>query len=215
MIKILLVDDHEVVRTGLKMTLELEDDLQVVGQAASGEEALDRLELTHPDVVLMDVMMDGMGGIAACREVVSRGTGARVLMLTSSSDDEAVLSSLIAGAAGYLLKNVGREELIRSVRLVAEGKSTLDPAVTAKVTARLIEMASGKTAATESGPLSSRELEVVELVAQGLTNREIASQLVIAEKTARNHVSRILEKLGLSRRTEAAAWAIKQGLIDS
>ncbi|MGE0488678.1 MAG: response regulator [Vulcanimicrobiota bacterium] len=211
MIRLLIVDDHDLVRSGLRGTIELEDDFEVVGEAASGEEALARLEAGPVDVVLMDVMMPGMGGIAACREVGSR---ARVLMLTSSSDDEAVMSSLIAGAAGYLLKNVGRDEIVRSIRLVAEGKTTLDPAVTEKVTARLVELVSGRAAAEESGPLSGREIEVVELVARGMTNRQIAEQLVIAEKTARNHVSRILEKLGLTRRSQAAAWAMRQGLVD-
>lgn len=216
MIRVLIVDDHHLVRAGLRTVLELEEDIDVTGEAASGEEALDRLALDPVDVVLMDVLMPGMGGIEACREVRNRQLSCRVLMLTSSSDDEAVLSSLIAGANGYLLKNVGQEELVRSLRLVAEGKTTLDPEVAAAVTGRLVELASGRAAATEegAGPLSSREIEVIELVARGYTNRQIAEELVIAEKTARNHVSRILDKLALKRRSEAAAWATRHGLLE-
>lgn len=219
MISIMLVDDHELVRTGLRTSLELEDDLKVVAEAGTGEEALDRLKVTEVDVVLMDVMMPGKGGIEACREIRETGETPRVLMLTSSSDEDAVLSSLIAGASGYLLKNVGSAELVRSVRLVAEGKTTLDPAVTAKVTAQLVKLSSGKAPGSDkttssADVLSEREMEVVGCVAEGLTNRQIAERLVIAEKTARNHVSRILEKLGLTRRSQAAAWAMKEGLVE-
>lgn len=212
MLKLMLVDDHEVVRTGLGTVLALEDDLQVVCEAGSGEEALARLEAQPVDVVLMDVMMPGMGGVAACREARDRFPQVRVLMLTSFSDDEAVLSSLVAGASGYLLKNVRREELVRAIRLVAEGHQMLDPAVTDKVTRKLVEMVT-QPRADEEGPLSEREVEIVRLVARGYTNRQIAEELVIAEKTARNHISRILDKLNLSRRSEAAAWAVQQGIL--
>ncbi len=212
MLRLMLVDDHEVVRTGLATVLALEEDLTVTCEAASGEEALARLETGPVDLVLMDVMMPGMGGVAACREVRDRYPGVRVLMLTSSSDDEAVLSSLVAGASGYLLKNVRREELVRAIRLVAEGQQMLDPAVTDKVTRKLVEMVT-RPRSDEEGPLSEREVEIVRLVARGYTNRQIAEELVIAEKTARNHISRILDKLNLSRRSEAAAWAVQQGFV--
>lgn len=217
-IKVMLVDDHELVRTGLKTSISLEDDLEVIAEAASGEEAVARLDTVTPDVILMDVMMPGMGGVEACRLVRERGEVPRVLMLTSSSDDQAVLSSLVAGACGYLLKNVGREDLIRSIRAVHAGQTTLDQRVVEKVTQHLVAVATGvKPPAPESSdehPLSERELEVVGLIAKGMTNKQIAAELIIAEKTARNHVSRILEKLGLTRRTQAAAWAMKEGLVD-
>lgn len=212
MLRLMLVDDHEVVRTGLATVLALEEDLAVACEAASGEEALARLESSPVEVVLMDVMIPGMGGVAACREIRDRFPAVRVLMLTSSSDDEAVLSSLVAGASGYLLKNVRREELVRAIRLVADGQQMLDPAVTDKVTRRLVEMVT-RPRSDEEGPLSEREAEIVRLVARGYTNRQIAEELVIAEKTARNHISRILDKLNLSRRSEAAAWAVQHGIV--
>ncbi|MEW6281099.1 MAG: response regulator transcription factor, partial [Candidatus Eremiobacterota bacterium] len=170
MLKLMLVDDHEVVRAGLKTVLELEQDLQVVAEAASGEEALARLQSSPVDLVLLDVIMPGMGGVAACREIRDRCPDVRVLMLTSSSDDEAVLSSLVAGASGYLLKNVRREDLTRAIRLVAEGRQMLDPAVTDKVTRKLVEMVTTPRSG-DDGPLSEREVDIVRLVARGYTNR--------------------------------------------
>lgn len=217
MIQIMLVDDNEMVRTGLRTAISLEDDLEVVAEAESGEACLEALEKVAVDVILMDVMMPGMGGIEATRVVRERGVRPRVLMLTSSSDEQAVLSSLVAGANGYLLKNVRREELLRAVRAADSGQTTLDSAVAATVTKQLMSLAQGQdsqTLADEDNPLSERELDVIGLIAQGKTNKEIAADLVIAEKTARNHVSRILTKLGLSRRSQAAAWAIKAGLGD-
>ena len=219
MIRIMLVDDHDAVRTGLRTAIELEDDMEVVAEASSGEECLDTLPDVAVDVILMDVMMDGLGGVEACRLVKERGTTPRVLMLTSSSDEHAVLSSLVAGANGYLLKNVRRDELLRSIRATNDGQTTLDQRVTATVAKQLMGISQGKTdsalgSTLEENPLSERELDVVGLIAQGKTNKEIAKELIIAEKTARNHVSRILTKLGLTRRSQAAAWAIKSGLYD-
>ena len=218
MIRVMLVDDHEMVRAGLRTAIELEDDMEVVAEAGSGEECLETLAGVAVDVILMDVMMDGLGGVEACRLVKERGTTPRVLMLTSSSDEQAVLSSLVAGANGYMLKNVGREELLRSIRATNDGQTTLDQRVAATVTNQLMNLARGESnelsSQLEENPLSERELEVVELIAQGKTNKEIAEALIIAEKTARNHVSRILTKLGLTRRSQAAAWAIKAGLYD-
>ncbi len=214
-IKLLIVDDHTVVRTGIGAVLELEPDLQVVGEAATGEEALARVKLQSVDVILMDVIMPGMGGIAACREIRQSYPETKVLMLTSAGDEEAVMASLLAGASGYLLKNVSRQDLIKAIRDVYAGRSILDPETTAKITRKLIALASpqAQETSTERAKLSPREQEVLVLVAQGMTNKEIARKLVIAEKTARNHVSRILEKLGLTRRSQAAAWAVKHGLL--
>lgn len=218
MIRVMLVDDHEMVRSGLRTAIEIEDDMEVVAEAESGEECLEKLAGVAVDVILMDVMMEGLGGVEACRLVKERGTTPRVLMLTSSSDEQAVLSSLVAGANGYMLKNVGREELLRSIRATNDGQTTLDQRVAATVMNQLMNLARGESSELssqlEENPLSERELEVVELIAQGKTNKEIAKSLIIAEKTARNHVSRILTKLGLTRRSQAAAWAIKAGLYE-
>lgn len=219
MIKVMLVDDHEMVRMGLKTALGLEDDLEVVAEADSGESALESLENLSVDVILMDVMMEGMGGIAACRQIKELPNSPKVLMLTSSSDEKAVLSSMMAGANGYLLKNVRREEILRCLRAAHAGERILDPAIADMVTRQLKEISSGKFAPLKEDPaeeeLSERELEVVGLIAEGKTNKEIADVLIIAEKTARNHVSRILGKLGLTRRSQAAAWAIRAGLGES
>ncbi|MBI4305994.1 MAG: response regulator transcription factor [Chloroflexi bacterium] len=212
-IRVFLVDDHEVVRMGLRAALEAESDLEVVGEAADGASALRQMEFQRPDVVLMDIRMPGQNGIEVCRAVRERQPDTRVIMLTSYGDEEAVFSSIMAGASGYLLKNTGRAELIRAIRSAAKGESLLDPSVTSRVLAKLRDL-SGKEADREAALLSDREREVLVLVARGLTNKEIASQLFITENTARNHVSRILEKLGLSRRSEAATFAAQHGLLD-
>lgn len=218
MIRIMLVDDHDMVRAGLRTAIEIEDDMEVVAEASSGEGCLEQLPSVAVDVILMDVMMEGLGGVEACRLVKERGQRPRVLMLTSSSDDQAVLSSLVAGANGYLLKNVSRDELLRSIRAANDGQTTLDQNVIAAVTKQLMNLSGGKdselSSQLEDNPLSEREMDVIGLIAQGKTNKEIAADLIIAEKTARNHVSRILTKLGLTRRSQAAAWAIKAGLYD-
>ena len=208
-----VVDDHEVVRSGLKAILEPEADLKVVGEASSATEAVQRVSGLDPHVVLMDVRMEGMSGIEACRLIKSAHPQVNVLMLTSFSEDEAVTSAIMAGASGYLLKNVGRADLLSAIRAVASGQSLLDPSVTRKVMERLVKLtAKEEQRATED--LSSREAEVLALVAKGLANKEIAESLVISENTARNHVSRILEKLGLSRRSEAAVFAAQHGLLE-
>ena len=212
-IRLMVVDDHEVVRSGLKAILEPEADLKVVGEASSATEAVQRVSGLDPHVVLMDVRMEGMSGIEACRLIKSAHPQVNVLMLTSFSEDEAVTSAIMAGASGYLLKNVGRADLLSAIRAVASGQSLLDPSVTRKVMERLVKLtAKEEQRATED--LSSREAEVLALVAKGLTNKEIAESLVISENTARNHVSRILEKLGLSRRSEAAVFAAQHGLLE-
>jgi DNA-binding NarL/FixJ family response regulator len=211
-IRVLLVDDHEVVRLGLRSLLEIEPDLRVVAEASDGVAAVREAEAHRPDVAIMDVRMAGMDGIEACREIKSRCPETGVLMLTSFGSDEAVIAALMAGAAGFLLKNAGRAEVLRAVRSVAAGQSVLDPAVTRRVTERLVELAS-KAEHEELAQLSQREREVLRLVAEGRTNREIAAQLVISEATARNHVSHILDKLGMSRRAEAAAFAARIGLL--
>ena len=210
-IRVLIVDDHEVVRVGLRALFEMEPDLSVVGEAAGGDAAVREAETHRPHVVLMDIRMGLTDGIQACRMIKSGLPDVAVLMLTSYGTEEAVLASLMAGAAGFLLKNTGRDDLLRAVCTVAGGKSLLDPTVTKRITERLVELAS-KAEDERIAALSPREREVLPLVAQGLTNRQIAERLVIAEATARNHVSHILDRLGMSRRAEAAAFAAQMGL---
>lgn len=210
-IRVMIVDDHEVVRLGLKAALEPEKDMQVVAEAGTAEAALREAAVKRPQVVLMDVRMPGVDGIQACRALREALPETRVVMLTSFSDEQAVLASIMAGATGYLLKNVSRAELLRAIRTVARGESLLDPAVTSSVLARLKALSSRED--PEVASLSEREREVLALVAEGRTNKEIAETLVISENTARNHVSRILDKLGLSRRSEAATFAAQHGLL--
>lgn len=212
-IRIMIVDDHEVVRSGLKAILEPEDDLEVVGEASSGREAVEQMAQLDPSLVLMDVRMEEMSGIEACRLIKSSHPQVNVLMLTSFGEEEAVMASIMAGASAYLLKNVGRAELIRAIRGVASGQNLLDPAVTKRVMERLAQL-SIKEEERQVAGLSGREKEVLALVARGSTNKEIAGKLVISEHTARNHLSRILDKLGLSRRSEAAVFAAEHGLLD-
>ncbi|HLH21049.1 MAG TPA: response regulator transcription factor [Chloroflexota bacterium] len=209
--RLLLVDDHEVVRAGLRTLLDLEADLDVAGEAASGEAAIAEARRLRPDVVLLDVVMEGLGGVEACRALRSLPHPPRVLMLTSYSDDDAVISSILAGASGYLLKNTSRAELLRAIRAVAAGQELIDPSVTGKVTRRLTQLARAPEPLPD--PLSEREREVLALIARGCTNREIAERLVISEKTAGHHVSHILDKLGLSRRSEAAVYAVRKRLV--
>jgi two-component system, NarL family, response regulator DevR len=208
---LLLVDDHEVFRIGLRTVLEFEPDLRVVGEAGDAAAGVRAAEALRPDLVLMDVRLGGIDGVAACREIRSRLPEVRVLMLTSFADEDVVMASIMAGAAGFVTKNVGRAELLAAIRSVARGESLLDPAVTRSVLARLVEL-SERDRARGTDNLSEREREVLVLVAQGCTNREIAEKLVLSEHTARNHISRIFEKLGLSRRSEAAAYATRMGL---
>ena len=211
-IKVMIVDDHEVVRMGLRAALELEDDMQVVGDAANADDALRDSEVLRPDVVLMDVRMPGTDGIQACRLLKEAQPDAKVVMVTSFSDEKAVFASIMAGAAGYLLKNTRRAELLSAVRSAAAGESLLDPAIAASVLTRLRDLAT-KEEGREVALLSEREKEVLPLVAQGLTNKEIAANLIISENTVRNHVSRILDKLDLINRSEAAAWAQRHGML--
>jgi DNA-binding NarL/FixJ family response regulator len=211
-IKILVVDDHGIVREGLKMVLDLEEDFQVVGEAASGPEAVEQATRLKPDVVLMDVLMNEGNGIDACRRIKSLLPDTRVLMLTSHDAAQAVEAAVLAGASGYLLKNGGREDLLRGIRAVAQGESLLSPSVTAQVLGRFADL-TRQERAREQDILSEREKEVLVLVAQGKTNRQIASELVLSENTVRNHLSHILDKLDFSRRSQIAAYAAQRGLL--
>lgn len=214
-LRILLVDDHEVVRVGLRSVLAAEQGIEVVGEAGTAEQAVERALNLKPDIVLLDVRLGegaDVGGIEACREIRSALPEARIVMFSSYGEKETVLSSILAGASGYLMKNIGRSQLIAALRAAGRGESLLDPSVTKPVLEKLVQLSS---AGRETGdPLSEREKEVLLLVARGHTNREIAGKLVISEHTARNHVTHILDKLGMSRRSEAAAYAAKLGLLD-
>lgn len=211
-IRLLIVDDHEVVRLGLRAAFELEPDINVVGEASDGAEALAKMSVLAPQLILMDVRMERMSGIEACREIKSLYPDVSILMITSYTDNEAVLASMLAGASGYLLKNLSRAELLRSIRLVASGQSLLDPELVKQATSRLNTLATSGSQA-EGGELTEREREVLALIARGYTNKQIANTLIVTEKTARNHVSHILEKLGLARRSEAAAFAVEHKLV--
>jgi DNA-binding NarL/FixJ family response regulator len=206
----MIVDDHEVVRMGLRAALEVEADFTVVAEASSGKEAIAKARAHQPDIVLMDVRMDGgHDGIEACREIRSELPGTQVLMLTSFAEEETVVAALLAGAAGYVLKNVARARLLEALRSVARGESLLDSKVTRSVLEKLVGM---HQRPDDNDDLTAREREVLVLIAEGATNKEIAAKLVVSENTARNHVSHILSKLGFSRRSEAAAYAAKKGL---
>ena len=209
--RLMIVDDHEVVRMGLRAALEVEPDFAVVAEAANGREAIEKAKAHQPDIVLMDVRMEGMGGIEACREIRSELPETKVLMLTSFAEEETVVAALLAGAAGYVLKNVARARLLEALRSVARGETLLDSKVTRGVVDKLI--GAHAQACDEDDELTAREREVLVLVAQGATNKEIAAKLVVSDNTARNHVSHILAKLGFSRRSEAAAYAVKKGLV--
>jgi two-component system, NarL family, response regulator DevR len=203
--RVFLLDDHEVVRRGLKELLEGEDDVEVVGEAGTAEEALGRIPATRPDVAVLDVRLPDGDGVEVCREIRSRHPEIRCLMLTSFADDEALFSAIMAGASGYVLKQVRGDDLVAGIRRVAQGESLLDPSVTARVLDRL----RAKPEETELAALTEQERRILDLIAEGLTNRQIGERMFLAEKTVKNYVSNVLAKLGMSRRTEAAAFAAR------
>jgi DNA-binding NarL/FixJ family response regulator len=225
MIKVLLVDDQTLIRQGIRLLLEIEADIQVVGQAANGLEALQQAGSLRPDVVLMDVRMPEMDGVAATRELSVRYPEIKVIILTTFEDDETVFEGLKAGARGYLLKDISSEEMADAVRKVAAGEALIQSRITRKVLAEFSRLAtatdqqaSAKTGAAASGlpvPLTEREQEVLQALAQGLSNREIAGQLVITEGTVKNHVSSLIDKLGVRDRTQAILKGQELGLIAS
>ena len=210
-IRVLIADDHAVVRQGLRTFLELQEDIEVVGDAADGEAALAGVQRHEPDVVLMDLVMPNLGGVEAIRRLRELRPETRVLVLTSFLDDEKLFPAVRAGAAGYLLKDIEPAELVRAIRTVADGEALLHPAVAA----RLMEEFSDTERPVAEEALTAREREVLLLIARGLPNKQIALELGIAEKTVKTHVSSILSKLGLTDRTQAALYAVRAGLIES
>ena len=205
-IRVLIVDDHTVVREGLRTFLELQDGIEVAGEAADGHEAIGEAERLQPDVVLMDLVMPRLDGVAAMRELRRRVPATRVIILTSFLDDERLLPAVRAGAAGYLLKNVQPQELTRAIELAAAGEAMIDPAVAARLVDALVDDRVG-----EQPELTPREHEVLDLIGRGFANKRIARELGIAEKTVKTHVSHVLAKLGVSDRTQAALYAARGG----
>jgi two-component system, NarL family, response regulator DevR len=204
--RVFLLDDHEIVRRGLRELLESEGDIEVVGEAGTVEEAVNRVPSTRPDVAVLDVRLPDGSGVEACRDIRSANPEVRCLMLTSFSDDEALFDSIMAGASGYLLKQVRGADLVDSVRRVAAGQSLLDPTVTAKVLERLRKPPEEDA---QLARLTDQERKILDLLAQGLTNRQIGERMFLAEKTVKNYVSNLLMKMGMHRRTEAAVYAAK------
>ena len=205
-IRVFLLDDHEIVRRGLKELLESEGDIEVVGQSGLAQEAARRIPALRPDVAVLDGRLPDGSGIDVCREIRSRNPEIAALILTSYDDDEALFSAIMAGAAGYVLKQVRGNDLVETVRRVAAGQSTLDPAVTQQVLDRLRR---GPAEDPALAPLTSQERRTLELIGQGMTNRQISEEMFLAEKTVKNYVSSLLAKLGLERRTQAAVFAAK------
>lgn len=204
-LRLMIVDDHDVVRMGLRALIESKEDFEFVGEASSGPQAVSLAAIRRPDVVVMDVRMPDGSGVEACREIRNHSPETRILMLTSFDDDEALFNSIMAGASGYLLKGTSSDELVRSIRSLGEGHALLDPAVTHSVLERL------RSARFDRGDpklrrLNPQEERVLQLVAKGMTNREIGEEIHLSEKTIKNYVSTILRKLEVARRSEAAAY---------
>ena len=205
-VRIFLLDDHEVVRRGVRELLEVEDDLEVVGEAGTAEEALARIPATAPDVAIIDMRLPDGNGVEVCREVRSRNPEVQCVVLTSFADDEALFDSIMAGAAGYLLKQIKGTDLVDGIRRVAAGQSLLDPTVTERVLERLRR---GPEEDERLSRLTDQERKILDLIAEGLTNRQIGERMFLAEKTVKNYVSNLLSKLGMERRTEAAVFAAR------
>jgi DNA-binding NarL/FixJ family response regulator len=211
-IRVLVVDDHPVVRQGLRSFLASRDGIEVVGEAADGEAAVAEARRLRPDVVLLDLVMPGGGGVDAIARIREEGDGPAVLVLTSFAGDDQVLPAVRAGASGYLLKDVDGAELEAAIRTVAQGGALLDPHVAGTVMGEVARP--GRRGALDVETLTPREREVLSLLAQGLTNRELASRLFVSEKTVKTHVSSILSKLHLADRTQAALFAVRHGLAE-
>jgi DNA-binding NarL/FixJ family response regulator len=212
-IRLLLVDDHEVVRVGLRALLGRHPDFEVIDEASSGQEAVRKALLHRPEIVVMDVRLNGMSGIEACREITQAAPDVKVIMLTSYGDDDTLFEAIAAGASGYVLKQIGSNDLIKSIETVGRGESTLDPTTTSRVFARMREQARKKEESAFSD-LTEQELKVLAYLAEGKTNREIADVLSLGEGTVRNYVSSVFSKLHVNNRAEAAAYAAAHNIRD-
>jgi DNA-binding NarL/FixJ family response regulator len=213
-IKVMIVDDHLVVREGLRQLLEIEDDIEVIAEAASGLECLDMIEKALPDIIFMDVRMPGVSGIEATRLVCQKHPQVKVIMLTIYEEDQYVRESIRAGAKGYVLKKVERNELIRIVREVMEDRAFLDPKVASAVFDH-VKQEAGQRAKVREEPLTLRELEVLQHMAEGSSDRRIAESLHISEHTVRSHIKNLYRKLGVSSRAHAVARALREGILDT
>ncbi len=216
-IGVLLVDDHAVVRQGLRMFIEMQNDMEVVGEGSNGAEAVDLSVRLSPDVILLDLLMPQMDGVEATRKILEGNPKSRVLILTSFGDDDKVFPAIRAGAQGYLLKDIQPRDLVQAIRETYQGKAQLHPDVAQRLMAAVsgnlpIKEPKSVSLPKELEGLTEREREVLELIARGMTNREIAEKMVISEKTVKTHVSNLLDKLELEDRTRAAIWALKHGL---
>ncbi len=207
-IRLLIADDHAIVREGLRALIETEPDMELVGEAVNGEDAVEKARSLKPDVILLDLVMPRMGGIEAIAEIKRDNPGARILVLTSFAEEEKVFPAIKTGALGYLLKDASPRDLLEGIRNVFSGESSLHPNIARK----LIRELSVQSGPPTEEPLSERELDVLNLVARGLSNQEIAEQLVISERTVRTHVGHILDKLHLASRTQAALYALRKGI---
>ncbi|HEX2303571.1 MAG TPA: response regulator transcription factor [Gaiella sp.] len=212
-VRVLLVDDDDLMRAGLRSVLSSDDTIEVAGEAGDGSEALDRVRETHPDVVLMDIRMPGVDGISATREVLAGSADVKVVVLTTFEDDDYIFDALSAGASGFLLKRTTPEELISAIHAVADGDSLLSPSVTRRVIDRMATQPVTGLSGARLEKLTPREREVLELIGRGLSNREIAESFVIEESTVKTHVKRILMKLGLRDRVQAVILAYETGLV--
>jgi DNA-binding NarL/FixJ family response regulator len=208
-VKVFLLDDHEIVRRGVRELLEADGGIEVVGEASTAAEAVARIPATRPDVAVLDVRLPDGSGVEVCREVRSEQPSIACLMLTSFSDDDALFEAIMAGASGYVLKQIRGNDLVTAIRRVARGESLLDPSVTAKVLHRLRHPSEEDERLAK---LTPQERRILDLIAEGATNRQIGNELHLAEKTVKNYVSNMLMKLGMSRRTEAAVFAVKAGV---
>ena len=205
-IRIVLIDDHEVVRAGIKAMIDAQDDLEVVGEAGTAEDGVRRVGYDEPDVVVLDVRLPDASGVEACRDIRARFPDVKVLILTSFADEEALLSAILAGAAGYVLKRVKGTDLVDDIRRVGAGESLLDPVMTERLFERL---RSGPKTDPLLSKLSDQERQIVHYIADGMTNKQIADEMFLAEKTVKNYVSNLLAKMGMSRRSEAAAYVAR------
>ena len=205
-IRVFLLDDHEIVRRGVRELLEVEHDIEVVGEAGTAGDAVTRIPASAPDVAVIDMRLPDGNGVEVCREVRSRNPAVQCVILTSFADDEALFDSIMAGAAGYLLKQINGSDLVDAVRRVAGGQSLLDPSVTARVLERL---RNGPVQDERLARLTDQERKILDLIAEGMTNRQIGERMFLAEKTVKNYVSNLLAKLGMERRTEAAVFATR------
>ena len=210
LLRLLIVDDHEIVRQGLVALLDRREGFAVVAEAGTVAEAIEQAQRHHPDIAVMDVRLPDGSGIEACREIRAEMPETKVVMLTSYPDEEAVLSAIVAGASGYLLKQIRARDLVTALETVGRGGSLLDPAVTEKVLERIRRIATGTSESDELSQLTTQERKILLLVAEGKTNKEIAGEIFLSDKTVKNYVSSILQKLNLERRAQAAAFVAKR-----